>query len=398
MTHTLEVSQIARGIALKLKLNLDLTESIALGHDIGHTPFGHQGERTIDDIIKGNIDIIPNAKELNIGGFKHNYQALRVLTYLEEKYIEHEGIDLSYQTLEGILKHTKCKKDYEIKNFLINGETEYLYLNDDSENFSVTLEGQIVEIADEIAQRGHDLDDAFAAGLLNLHTLKDACKINEMNSINKIINDVETNIKKYKDANRIIINETDMIRAMLVPKILGFLIKDVIDTSNENMDSYDHQFFTKHKRVDKKLIAFSHQGDFIIEYLDTLISRNVINSFEVSRFDEKAKFIISALFKAYYNNPRLLPDSILIRFRKELSKISVNPIDLRFENPQDISTEINEITQITDNQISCNEIAIEYENKRKILSICIADHISGMTDNYALNEYSKLYEGFPGNM
>lgn len=403
MTHTLEVSQIARGIALRLKLNPDLTEAIALGHDIGHTPFGHQGERTIDAILKGDIDIVPNAKDSKIGGFKHNYQSLRVLTYLEEKYIEHEGIDLSYQTLEGILKHTKCNiNDFNIKEFLINGDEKYLYLDvvdNKKKHFSVTLEGQVVAIADEIAQRGHDLDDAFASGLLDIHSFKDSCTISEMKPIKDIIDTVENKVKFYKEKRRVITDEMDMIRAILVPKILGFLINDVVKTSQHSMDNYDLLFLKNRNRVDKKLVWFSNEGEVIVEYLDkNIISKHVINSYEVSRFDTKGEFIIKALFEAYYRNPKLLPDSILQRLKKEFSKVSVKVVDLRLDKFDVVLQEIKEITQITDRQLKNSDIANEYKKKRKILVRCIADYISGMTDNYALNEYSKLYESFSGHM
>ena len=123
MTHTQAVSQIARGIAEGLGLNMYLTEAIALGHDIGHTPFGHQGERTLDSILQGKFNIIKNVGsftgDLSFGGFKHNYQSIRVATLLEEEYTEICGMDLSYQTLECMLKHTKLKRDnYSLNQFL----------------------------------------------------------------------------------------------------------------------------------------------------------------------------------------------------------------------------------------------------------------------------------------
>ena len=123
MTHTQAVSQIARGIAEGLGLNMYLTEAIALGHDIGHTPFGHQGERILDSILQGKFNIIKNVEsfsgDLSFGGFKHNYQSIRVATLLEEEYTEICGMDLSYQTLEGMLKHTKLKRDnYSLDQFI----------------------------------------------------------------------------------------------------------------------------------------------------------------------------------------------------------------------------------------------------------------------------------------
>lgn len=160
MTHSQAVAQIARGIATELNLNLCLTEAIALGHDLGHTPFGHQGERTLNDILCDKIHIIKNADlfEDNFGGFKHNYQSIRVASTLEEEYFEIEGMDLSYQTLEGILKHTKLKRnDYNLEEYIL-GDDAQIELSFDNDYCS-TLEGQVVAIADEIAQRGHDLED-----------------------------------------------------------------------------------------------------------------------------------------------------------------------------------------------------------------------------------------------
>ena len=220
MTHTLEVSQIARGIALSLNLNADLTEAIALAHDIGHTPFGHQGERTLDDILKNRIAIIPDADNIDFGGFKHNFHGLRVLSYLEEKYLEHEGLNLSYQVLEGVLKHTghvvkKCsecdkskktcgKNCCDIFQFLINGNSQHLFLKPDFKfDFATTLEGQIVNIADEIAQRGHDLDDAFASHHLDFDELNVHTKIKKMAPIKDILVNIDSDLKNIQEKNRI---------------------------------------------------------------------------------------------------------------------------------------------------------------------------------------------------
>ncbi len=175
LTHTLEVTQIARGIARELKLNEDLVEAIALGHDLGHTPFGHVGERTLNEILQN---------EGVKGGFKHNFQGVKVMNYLEEKYGEFEGIDLTYQVMEGILKHTKicscnekcsdktkgleCSKNiFKLENFLCNGDIKMLH---PEFKFATTLEGQVVAVADEIAQRAHDLDDGIANEIINEDT------------------------------------------------------------------------------------------------------------------------------------------------------------------------------------------------------------------------------------
>ncbi|MEN6620686.1 MAG: dGTP triphosphohydrolase [Smithella sp.] len=141
ITHTLEAAQIARAISRQLQLHEDLTEAIALGHDVGHTPFGHEGERQLDLIMSGKIKLAPQHVPENLGGFKHNYQALRLLNYIEEKYVEHEGLNLTYQVLEGILKHNGLKKHrpgkrdcqrclhkcFDLRDFLIIGNIDKLH-------------------------------------------------------------------------------------------------------------------------------------------------------------------------------------------------------------------------------------------------------------------------------
>ncbi|MDQ4682925.1 hypothetical protein, partial [Stenotrophomonas maltophilia group sp. RNC7] len=133
---------------------------------------------------------------------------------------------------------------YAIEEFLINGNIEYLHLDikDNNKILPVTLEGQVVAIADEIAQRGHDLDDAFASGLLNLNSFKDSCEISEMKSIYKIIEQIENKIEEYKGKGRVIIDKNDMIRAMLVPKILGYFINDIVVNSKSNMRDYEKEY------------------------------------------------------------------------------------------------------------------------------------------------------------
>ena len=179
MTHSLEVNQIAKAIAYALKLNLDLTEAIALGHDLGHTPFGHQGERTLNAILLGEEDVGIVAKKSMFeqkcfGGFKHNYQSARILTAIEEKYVEYPGLNVSIQVVEGVLKHTRIKpKEVCLNDFLSKEYIEKININMDSEiQVCSTLEGQVVAVADEIAQRGHDVDDALTSGVM---TIEDFC-------------------------------------------------------------------------------------------------------------------------------------------------------------------------------------------------------------------------------
>ncbi len=231
MTHTLEVSQIARGIARNLKLNEDLTEAIALGHDLGHTPFGHQGERELDEVMSGVVKLSDTHEPENYGGYKHNFQGVRIANYLEEKYPDYEGLDLTYQTLDGILKHTKIKKCendciscvkhcYRIEEFLEIGKQEGLMTE---YNHPVTLEGQVVSWADEIAQIEHDLDDGIASGVFSIEQL--IFELNEMDNIIEIIKKAVEDVNQANKQGRASIDLNDLYRAEIVSRVLGFFPK-----------------------------------------------------------------------------------------------------------------------------------------------------------------------------
>ena len=146
-------------------LNEDLTEAIALGHDIGHTPFGHQGEHVLNKIMNGEIDSGSKLNfKLNYGGFKHNFNSIRILDFLEKKFENELGLNLTWQTLDGILKHTRIENignDWDIKRFMPKSNHRELIEKFMDYTFPITLEIQVVAIADEIAQRQHDLDDGL---------------------------------------------------------------------------------------------------------------------------------------------------------------------------------------------------------------------------------------------
>lgn len=395
MTHTLEVSQIARGLARDLGVNEDLTEAIALAHDIGHTPFGHQGERTLQRLLKNELEKLPQNMRSN-RRFKHNFQGLKVVTSLEEKYLEHDGLNLSYQVLEGILKHTdsclKKNKDcicthhcVEIDDFLQNEESKYLYLD---YRYPTTIEGQIVRIADEIAQRGHDLDDAFASKLLSYENFKDICNISKFFKIKDLIEAIDLKSSNLAEKSRYFIDIHDLKRAELVSAILGLLITDVVDTSKINMEKFDtdNELFNEHKRINSLLVTFSDDMHFIVNYLENEIKKKVINSNEVAVFDDSAEKIITKVFNSYLNNPKLLPNSTLRRLFYEFKNRNLSVIDFRDGDLGLIADELAMIKSIPYD----TELMLEYAEKYDILVHCIIDHISGMTDNYAINEYEKL--------
>lgn len=170
LTHTLEVSQIARSIARAVGVNEDLTEAIALGHDVGHTPFGHMGERVLRDFLSGNdgkFEEYIEDRDASVAiGFKHNYQSVRLLSELETGLFGYSGLNLTFLVLEGILKHSKLAYQDTGQTVFYEGISDNPDLYPEQE-FSVTIEGQIVALADEIAQVCHDYEDAFEVDYSN---------------------------------------------------------------------------------------------------------------------------------------------------------------------------------------------------------------------------------------
>lgn len=394
MTHTQAVSQIARGIAEGLKLNLYLTEAIALGHDIGHTPFGHQGERTLNDILRGKYDIIKNIKlfEKNnyFGGFKHNYQSLRVASLLEEEYTEICGMDLSFQTLEGMIKHTKLKKnEFMLEQFTNdNSANEHLHFE---QEFCSTLEGQVVAIADEIAQRGHDLDDALSSGAMQFEDFQKYLTVKKMKELADIVNRVNDDIIAMNHNHRRFVDENELRNSRTVSAIVSYFINDVIRYSAVKINKYDYSEFEDNDyRVSKEIISFSETAATLNKYLETIITSKVINSPEVSLFDNNAHTIVKGLFKAYYNNPRLLHKGTQRKLYINLRNVSQNVVDFEYGNYEIIKEEFDLITGYDFNNDSTSELAKEYYEKRCVLVRIICDFIAGMTDTYASNEYNRI--------
>lgn len=393
MTHTLEVNQIAKAISISLKLNLDLTEAIALAHDLGHTPFGHQGERTIKDILNNkelvglfNITDSKNDWKEEIGGFKHNFQGIRVLTKLEEKYVEYPGLDISFQVLEGVLKHTKCKNAC-INEFISPDFVDELHMDC---SFCTNLEGQVIFIADEIAQRGHDIDDAITSGLINIDELLNSLSAYKFQELYGLLLEERDNIYSYK---RQYINEKELIIGRIISCIVGYFIADVVKESTNNIKNYGAN--KRNGIFDKQLINFSKQGKICSDFLEKIVNKRVISNSEVSRFDYNAGNIIKRLFETYYRNPKLLHSGTLRRIHVDTIQnknplVANSAVDLSNGNIEVIRKEIEIITAKEINDINEKESRVIFE-KRKILIRNIADYISGMTDTYALKEYNRFF-------
>lgn len=220
LTHTLEVSQIARSIGKNLDLNDELIEAIALGHDLGHTPFGHVGERTLNEIL---MDDSKGVLDKKLGeNFKHNFQSLRVVDLLETRCNDYLGINLTLATREGILKHTKILDgNHKLYNYPgLNLE------NISTDKPSMTLEGQVVGMADEIAQYTHDLEDGVRSGVINFAELLDQPLVKECAKIYNIKINAQTSSPAYET------------RSMVIKNLVGFLIYDACKTSLPRIDTF----------------------------------------------------------------------------------------------------------------------------------------------------------------
>ena len=408
MTHSLEVNQIAKKIAMALDLNVDLTEAIALGHDLGHTPFGHQGERTLDEILKGEIfvgKIIDEdlLKERCFGGFKHNYQSARILSHLEERYTDTFGLSVSVQVIEGVLKHTKFKKGLKLEDFISASYIELIKCKDGDEQVCATLEGQTVAIADEIAQRGHDVDDALTSGVMSIDEFVDRLKVSKCKKLEETI---QKELEGVEHATRLIVDVKSLKITRIVACIVDYLITTTIQYSCENMHKIgENTLFDMNN--EKKIVQFAPEVEGINSYLERVVQKRVICNSEVARADYNANVIVKTLFEKYYWNPRLLHEGTIHRIfietlmHKDLD-VSNSAVNLGDGAMQLLSEEIKEMTgapldiDTIKKYINGEEVEKEKRKeiiifeKRKILVRAIVDYIAGMTDGYALEEYNKL--------
>ena len=277
LTHTLEVSQIARTIATALRLNVDLVEAIALAHDLGHTPFGHSGEEVLNELMH------------RYGGFNHNLQGLRVVDILEERYPDFPGLNLTWEVREGMLKHSST--------FDKAG-----YLKELSPDESATLEAQVVDLADEVAYDNHDLDDGLTSGLINEDDLK--------------------KIKLWRDTHKKITTQYNRLNTLerkylIIRQLIDLQVTDLIQHTLKNIKDMQIKNYMDVKKSKQRIVSFSKD---ILEMripLRDFLMRNLYNNYRVIRMSNKAKHFIRELFKSYINNPGVLPLHIQKRIKKD---------------------------------------------------------------------------------
>jgi len=312
LTHTLEVAQIARALAKQLKLNIDLAETIALAHDLGHTAFGHAGEEALNELMK------------DFGGFEHNRQGLRVVEILEERYAEFPGLNLTWESREGIIKHHTC---YDRPSPSVSGEF--------SPNTVPTLEAQLINVADEIAYHNHDLDDGIESKLLSFDALDDV--IIWRTTKEKVL-------KKNPNA------QLKIIKSRVVSALIGWFISDVVETARKRIADWGIETPTDVRKVNRVVISFSDELSKLRDELENYLLNNLYRHPQLDKMRQKAKRCIRSLFKAYLENPSFLPD----KFSRRATASG--------------------------------------GTKNRYQAVC--DHIAGMTDRYALNEYKKLFKSY----
>ena len=273
LTHSIEVAQVARSIARALQLNEDLTEGIALAHDLGHTPFGHAGQDAL------------NACMQDYGGFEHNLQSLRVVDELEDRYAAFTGLNLTFETREGILKH--CS----LKNAAALGDLGRRFI----EKQQPSLEAQQTNLADEIAYNSHDVDDGLRSGLITVEAL---------NSVTLFREQYETVRSLYPElAPRRTIHE-------VVRRLIGCQVIDLVETSKARLDQAAPDNIDAVRNHGKPLIAFS---DAMLEKnleLKRFLRTNLYRHYRVHRMSAKAGRTLTDLFETFLEDPRLLPEDV----------------------------------------------------------------------------------------
>lgn len=269
LTHSIEVAQIARSIARRLALNEDLVEAVSLAHDLGHTPFGHAGQEALNACMKDH------------GGFEHNLQSLRVVDVLEERYAAFDGLNLCFETREGILKH--CSPEHAAQL----GDVGERFLK----NLRPSLEAQIANLADEIAYNNHDVDDGLRSGLITLE---------QLSSVRLFARHLEEVRASYPNlAERRVVHET-------VRRMINTLVTDLIAQTEHNILTHAPQSVDE-VRAAPSIVAFSAEMHELNRELKAFLRTHLYRHYRVMRMTAKARRIIGDLFDVFIEDPRLLP-------------------------------------------------------------------------------------------
>jgi dGTPase len=305
LTHTLEVAQIGRTLARALGVNEDLAEAICLGHDLGHPAFGHSGEQTLEELMAGH------------GGFDHNRQSLRIVEKLERRYPDWPGLNLTWELREGMVKH----------------ETEY-DVSDASAyepDLTCSLEGQIANVADELAYTAHDLDDGLRAGLISVLDLKEVALWNELTG--------HLELDPCSELNKV-------DRHRLIRALIGWGVTDAARSTAYRLAQAGIESADELRQHGRPVMGFSEEAQTRHQELKAFLYRGLYRHWRVVRMASKAQRVLQALWEAYTLEPAQLPHSVQAR------------------------------------------IAASEEPMERI----VCDYVAGMTDRFALDEHARLFD------
>ena len=324
LTHSLEVAQIARSIARALQLNDDLAEAVALAHDLGHTPFGHAGEEALNKAMQ------------NFGGFDHNDQTIRVLTHLEQRYAGFDGLNLSWETIEGVVKHNGPVTGDAAGRDPVSEIDKQFHL--ELENYA-SAEAQLANLADDIAYLSHDFDDGLRAGLFRL---EDICHLPQVSIALKDIEQLHGKI----DLGR--------ITHELVRRLISVFVEDLLAVSSRNLAEAELSTADDIRAAGRPLIVFSTPMAADLDCLRKFLFQHMWRHYKVNRMTSKAKRVVTDLFDLFMSETNILPH------------------DWQFS----AGVALTELSQTERARI-------------------IADYIASMTDRYAIIEHQRLFDLSP---
>ena len=274
ITHSLEVSQIARTLSKYFNLNEDLSETLSLAHDLGHTPFGHAGEEALNKCMK------------NYGGFDHNIQTLRIITILENRYYKFKGLNLSIETIDGLVKHNGPIKDIAKLNKILgkNFFKKKIYFSRNS-----TLEAQIASISDDIAYNSHDLEDGLKSNLFKLDHLRN------IPILNKIIIKHIKNLKKHS---------IDLIIRQIIREIINEMVSDVIKTTKKNIIFNKIKNLNDIYKTKNQLVTFSKEMQIFDKKIKNFLRNKMYFHKKVNSKTNYGRKVITKLFVKIKSNPK----------------------------------------------------------------------------------------------
>ena len=274
ITHSMEVSQIARTLSRHLGLNEDLSETLSLAHDLGHTPFGHAGEEVLRDCME------------KYGGFDHNIQTLRIVTWLENKYYNFNGLNLTVETLDGLLKHNGPVNNIQSYKKILN---ESFFSKKIKFKSAPSLEAQISSISDDIAYNNHDLQDGLRAGLFSIE------KVATIPHLSKLVKKHQRQLKNFR--KEIIINQ-------IVRDLINLMVIDIINTTKKNLKKNKPKNLNDIYNQNNKIVHFSKKTQEMDNQVKDFLKHNMYNNKKVLANTERGKMITRELFKYLLNNTK----------------------------------------------------------------------------------------------